>query len=81
VAFDVTFKGLTGHALHNVAGQSSTVVGVGRNFSRRKQRRALMMLEIVFGGDELLGVVHQDRLKAFFETSAVGHQIAQRDEL
>src|ERR1019366_9697616 len=77
----VTFKGLTGHALDNVASQSSAVVGVGGNFSRGKQRRALVMLEIVFGGDELLGVVRQDRLKALLETGAVRHQIAHGDRL
>src|ERR1019366_8780109 len=48
VAFDVTFKGLTGHALDNVAGKRSAVVGVGGNFSRWEQRRARMILEIVF---------------------------------
>ena len=57
MAFDVTFKGLTGHALDNVAGESSAVVGVGGNFSRWKQRRPLMMLEIGFRRHRLLRVV------------------------
>src|SRR5690242_2540948 len=78
MVFDVLIEWLTGNALDNVTGQSSTIVRIRRHGSGREDSSGNMCLQVIseirrfyFVGDEVLDLL--------LETRGVREQIFERN--
>src|ERR1700739_1444525 len=81
VLLHVLLEGLSAGALHDVACQAHTVIGISRNYARRINAHGLVRDYIIAQRDCLFRVGNDDVVKRLFKTRRVRHQVAQGDGL
>jgi hypothetical protein len=81
VIVDIPFEFFAAHTLNDVSSQRESIIGIGRDFARRKNTGWHLVHEVGAQRFQVTLVGHEQILQCVLESGRVGEQLSQRDRL